>query len=198
MYFVYRTESSKHGNGQRPDWALIDFKGQGLRTAEALGTGRNGDWIWGKDIYQEIKSNPEAYLIVEAKDYDHLQMTKEYKEKWNEFVKSAIVPESRLGWVAPDGTFIGCRYYDHSFIAEEYLHSDEKTLEDEGWCKLYVSTWGGRIAADDDDIRWFTKNQRLTVAQQETLKRHVEKHGHIFGFIPNEDYQTCPWRDNDE
>ena len=164
MYFVYRTSYSPHGNCKMPDWCLIDFKEKGLRTGWRLDDKHN-DWVWGYDIYQEIKSNPENFLIVEAKDYVHLQMTKEYKEKWKEYVLSAIKPESRLGWVAPDGTFIGCDYRDHAFIAEEYLHSSEESLEEQGWCKLYAFP-------ADKFVHWYTKNLHLTQAQEEVLQRH--------------------------
>lgn len=171
MYFVYRiAHHDIHGNGQRPEWCMIDFKEKGIRTGWQLGDKYN-DWVWGHDFYQEIKANPEKFLIVEAKDYNHLQMTKEYKEKWDIYVKSAIKPNSNLGWVAPDGTFIGCSYHDHSFIAEEYLHSSEESLENLGWCKIYAL---GERDAELGHTNWYTKNLHLTSAQEEVLKRlHV-------------------------
>lgn len=172
MYFVFRfADYDTHGNGRRPEWCMIDFREKGIRTGWQLGDKYN-DRVWGHDIYREIKEDPEKFLIVEAEDYAHLKMTKEFKEKWDEYVKSAIDPNSRLGWVAPDGTFIGCRYYDHEFIATEYLHSSERSLEAQGWCKLYVLTWGGRPdASDDGTVHWYTRNLHLTSAQEEVLRR---------------------------
>lgn len=169
MYFVYRTAYYPHGNCKAPEWCLIDFKQKGLRTGWKLNERFNReDKAWGQDIYEEIKANPEKFLIVEAKDYNHLQMTKEYKEKWNEYVMSAIKPESNLGWIAPDGTFIGCGYYDHSFIAEEYLHSSEERLEEEGWCKVYAL---GIPDAERNEMNYYTKNNHFTAAQKETIDR---------------------------
>jgi len=171
MHFVYRTRHSGHVNNKAPDWCLIDFKHKGLRTGWQLNDPIN-NWVWGEDIYQEIKAHPENFLIVEAKDYDHLLMTKEYKDKWNEYVKTAIKPESNLGWIAPDGTFIGCDYYDHAFVAEEYLHSSEERLEEEGWCKIYAL---GEKAAACNCLSYYSKHCHLTSAQKETLDRHYEK-----------------------
>lgn len=167
MYFVYQTRYEPHGNCKAPNWCLIDFKEKGLRTGWQLGDKYN-DWVWGNDIYQEIKANPEKFLIVEAKDYNYLQMTSEYKEKWNEFVLSAIKPNSKLGWISPDGTFIGCDYYDHAFVAKYYLHSSEEELESEGWCKIYAL---GEREAELGRICWYSKNRRLTTAQEEVLQR---------------------------
>ena len=162
MYFVYRTSHSPHGNCEMPDWCLIDFKEKGLKTGWKLNERFNREkHAWGQDIYEEIKANPEKFLIVEAEDYAHLQQTKEYKEKWDEYVMSAVKPDSHLGWISPDGTFIGCDYYDHSFIAEEYLHSDEKTLEKEGWVKLYS------LGPGYQTVEWYTKTCRITAAQNE-------------------------------
>lgn len=174
MYFVYLTKCSRHGNGQEPDWCLIDFKEKGLKTGWKLDEKFNKeDHAWGQDIYEEIKANPEEFLIVEARDFIHLQMTKEYKEKWNEFVLSALKPESNLGWIAPDGTFIGCDYYDHSFIAEEYLHSSEEQLEDSGWCKIYALS---ELDAQNNNICYYTKRvMHFTEAQKEFIRRHDEK-----------------------
>ena len=167
MYFVYRTSYSPHGNCQEPDWAFIDFKEKGLRTGWRLGDKHN-DWVWGHDIYEEIKANPENFLIVEAKDYIHLQMTKEYKEKEQEYILSAINPDSNLGCIAPDGTFIGCSYYDHSFVAKNYLHSSEEQLEADGWCKVYAL---GKPEAERNETWKKTKNNHFTAAQKETINR---------------------------
>ena len=167
MYFVYQTRYEPHGNCKAPNWCLIDFSQRGLRTGWQLNDPFNNR-LWGEDIYQEIKANPEKFLIVEAKDYNHLLMTKEYKEKWNEYVLSAIKPESNLGWIAPDGTFIGCDYYDHAFIAEEYLHSSEEQLENEGWCKAYAL---GKPEAARNETSYYTKNHHFTSAQRETISR---------------------------
>lgn len=167
MYFVYQTSYEPHGNTKAPNWCLIDFKEHGLRTGWQLNDKYN-NWVWGHDIYLEIKKNPEKFLIVEAKDYNHLQMTPEYKEKQKEFVLSAIKPDSKLGWIAPDGTFIGCDYRDHAFVAENYLHSSEEALEEEGWGKVYALDEREAILGH---ICWYSKNCHLTPAQEEVLQR---------------------------
>ena len=173
MYFVYMTQYWPHGNGKAPNWCLIDFKQKGLKTGWKLNEKFNReDNAWGQDIYEEIKANPEKFLIVEAKDYNHLLMTKEYKEKWTEYVNSAIDPESNLGWIAPDGTFIGCDYYDHAFIAENYLHSSEERLEEEGWCKVYALS---EVDAERNETHYYTKSHHFTSAQKETIERLAVK-----------------------
>ena len=171
MYFVYQTTHSIHGNGKQPEWLMIDFKEKGVRTGWKLNDKYN-NWVWGHDLYQKIKKNPEQFLIVEAEDYEHLKMTNEYKEKDKEFVMSAIDPNSRLGWIAPDGTFIGCSYHDHAFIAKEYLHSSEEHLEATGWCKIYATS---ENAAENNYFNYYTRGLHFTDAQKEFIKRHDKK-----------------------
>lgn len=171
MHFVLQYTRGRHGNLKEPEWLMIDYKEHGVRTGWALGTGHN-DWVWGHDLFEEIMANPEKFLIVEAKDYKDLQTTREYKEKWNEYVISAIDPKSNLGWVAPDGTFIGCGYYDHSFVAKEYLESGEEELEGKGWCKIFAL---GQREAENNEINYFVKYNHFTDAQKEFIKRHNEK-----------------------
>lgn len=48
-------------------------------------------------------------------------------------------PNSELGWLAPDGTFYGCAYYDHENVAYYVLKSSSMELEEKGWVKIYES-----------------------------------------------------------
>lgn len=179
MYFVYRTVYSPHGNCKMPEWCLIDFKEKCLRTGRGLADKFNKeDFAWGRDVYEEIKANPEKFLIVEADSYDSLKETKEYKEKDRDYILSAVNPESDLGWIAPDGTFIGCNYYDHSFVASNYLGSREEQLEASGWCKVYAS---GKYGAERNEINCFTKNNYFTAAQKETIRRLAAKFPQFIG-----------------
>lgn len=46
---------------------------------------------------------------------------------------------SRFGWITPDGTFWGCRFYLHSAVAEHFRPQSRNPMidvETEGWLKV--------------------------------------------------------------
>ena len=50
-----------------------------------------------------------------------------------------INPESKLGWLAPDGTWYPCRRCDHRNVAQSILYKTERQLETSGYVKLYMN-----------------------------------------------------------
>lgn len=52
-------------------------------------------------------------------------------------------PETKYGWLAPDGRFFGCDYGGHSGLASkivgevEYVADKERHLENIGWAKVF-------------------------------------------------------------
>lgn len=59
--------------------------------------------------------------------------------------------EDKLGWLAPDGTFYGCAYYDHNETArdlikslyhEEVIYCPDDYLTQRGWVQISMLTLG--------------------------------------------------------
>lgn len=48
-------------------------------------------------------------------------------------------PNSKYGWLAPDGTFYGCKYMEHEDVAYFILHGSSCDLEEKGYVKIYES-----------------------------------------------------------
>lgn len=51
-------------------------------------------------------------------------------------------PETKFGWLSPDGRYFKCEYGGHSHLADkivgdlEYVGNPERHLEDRGWAKI--------------------------------------------------------------
>lgn len=90
--------------------------------------------------------------IVEVESFEDLD--------WSCLLK----PDSKLGWVSPDGRFYGCEYTDHADVADLYFKKSERELEDEGWVKIWWSNF-------DHVRRWTNTKLMLTEAQKITLER---------------------------
>lgn len=90
--------------------------------------------------------------IVEAESFEDLD--------WS----CLIDPKSKLGWISPDGRFYGCAYTDHADVADLYFKKSESELEDEGWVKIWWSSF-------DHARRWTNTKLMLTEAQKITLEK---------------------------
>ncbi len=66
-------------------------------------------------------------------------------------------PESRDGWISPDGRFFGCESQGHDMFAWLGLKQAVKDLEQCGWVRVY---WDR-----------FKCHRRLTAMQRNTLSR---------------------------
>lgn len=73
-------------------------------------------------------------IVVEANNWDDLDYS------------YLINPDSPYGWLAPDCTFIGCNYADHSAIITRVLKFySEKEAEDKGYVKIFRDFDGTRV-----------------------------------------------------
>jgi len=52
------------------------------------------------------------------------------------YAKSKINNDATTGWIAPDGTFYGCDYRSHGWIAR-YLDMTEREMEIHGYVKIF-------------------------------------------------------------
>lgn len=140
----------------------------------------NGYWEIETD---DLPLDPAGWVGEECRVYNinggyHCVTIKEddeiiFADGWDELDCSYLLtPESKLGWLAPDGTFYGCAYFEHSMIAERVIHKDEPTLEEEGWVKMYKSQLFPLDAPDYylSQPRWNpNKRNYLTKAQIDVL-----------------------------
>lgn len=110
--------------------------------------GRNNKPYWvtkGYNEYGEIWQNLRGGWCLKS-DKDEILSIAEYPDK-DEFINAnrkevfsyLIKPNSDYGWLAPDGTFYGCDYANHSDLATFYFDKDDIELEKEGWVKIYRS-----------------------------------------------------------
>lgn len=80
-------------------------------------------------------------------------------------------PETKWGWLAPDGRFFKCDYGGHSHLASKIVGeiqkvaNPERHLEEIGWAKVLSGVAGRRYAIGMGD------DKKLTDAQLKTLQR---------------------------
>ena len=79
--------------------------------------------------------------------------------------KDAISDKYTTGWIAPDGTFYGCDYQNHHYVAE-YLDMTETMMENKGYIKIYLNPiWTDGYG---DKYEYFSFGH-MTQAQIDTL-----------------------------
>ena len=84
-------------------------------------------------------------------------------DDWNSLDWSCLLDkDSKIGWIAPDGTWFGCSTRDQAKVAERFLKSSEDRLETTGWVKVFRS-W---LTRSRD---WYVKGMVVTKAQANTL-----------------------------
>ena len=101
------------------------------------------------NTYGEIWVNLRGGWCMKSDD-DEVVAVAEYADK-EAFVDAnrkdvysyLIKPKSDYGWLAPDGTFYGCDFADHSDVACFYFDKDDLILEKEGWVKIFRSFESG-------------------------------------------------------
>ena len=95
------------------------------------------DWVGTKVRVENINGGWNIHTITEHDDI--------FIGDWDEIDFSYILdPTSDYGWIAPDGTWYGCSSMEHSLVADLVLKSDERTLEHQGYVKIYGSYITGR------------------------------------------------------
>lgn len=88
-------------------------------------------------------------------------------------------PESKFGWIAPDGRFFGCDYGGHSSLAKkicgdiQYVVDPERHLENLGWAKVFSGSCNGERYALGMGL-----DMKLTDAQMRTLQRMELERAH--------------------
>ena len=88
--------------------------------------------------------------IVEAIDW--------YDLDWSCLLRK----NSDVGWIAPDGTWFGCKNMDHADVAKFFFLSSEEMLEQKGWVKVYRSGL-------TNTRNWYRKGMRVNNLQAKTL-----------------------------
>ena len=115
-------------------------------------SGQNNKPYWvteGFNEYGEIWQNLRGGWCMKS-DEDEILSVAEYSDE-DEFINAnrkevfshLIKPNSDYGWLAPDGTFYGCDYANHSDLATFYFDKDDYELEKEGWIKIHRSYESG-------------------------------------------------------
>lgn len=89
-------------------------------------------------------------------------------DSWDDLDYSFLLkPDSPYGWIDREGKFYGCAYSDHSAVASRILHSSERTLEMQGYIKIYRNFEG----KTEWFIEWdYCHSGGITEAQEKTLE----------------------------
>jgi hypothetical protein len=120
-YFLH--EYLKYRNGIKKDNGYWEIKsnmtpseliGQEVRVVNAVGG------------FHDVTIKPEDEIVYaeDRKDLNYSHM---------------LNPDSKYGWLAPDGTWYGCNYMEHEDIAMFVLRSNSCDLEEQGYVKIYES-----------------------------------------------------------
>lgn len=100
-----------------------------------------GIWLW----YQTHKSNRvDFYNFFEdfGTKYKIPEVLEESKEILEE-VKAKTSPDTKYGWISPEGAYFHCEYQGHINLADKICfgivdtNNAEQYLEDKGWCKIF-------------------------------------------------------------
>lgn len=100
---------------------------EGIQKGEVVWVNMRGGWCpkTNEDNVIEIANYPDESSFIEAHRKD--------------IYSYLIIPDSDLGWLAPDGTFYGCDWASHNDVAVCYFGKSDFTLEKEGWIKIFRS-----------------------------------------------------------
>jgi len=125
--------------------------------------GRTDEPYWWEDcgkFYRNIaggrcdKSRSTKVIeSIEADDFRDLDYTK----------TGYVRPESKSGWLSPEGKFHGCRYMEHDSYAELVLKQSTNALERSGWMKVpgqYATLYPYRHATEAQHD-WARNNEHL-------------------------------------
>lgn len=98
-------------------------------------------WLWPKnhkssrvDFYDFFNDFGEKYIAPEVPEHAKAIL---------EEVEAKTSPNTKYGWVSPEGTYFHCEYQGHINLADKICfgmidtNNSEKYLEDHGWCKIF-------------------------------------------------------------
>ena len=123
-------------------------------------------WVW-KEYHRGLsdvhfpKINEEIYGAEPVAESNHKPVDVPVEKK----------PETKFGWIAPDGRFFGCGYGGHSNLASrivgeiEYVLDAEQRLEKLGWAKVFKG-----IDSRERYTVGMGAGKKLTDAQLRTLQ----------------------------
>ena len=124
-------------------------------------------WVWKKfhkglsDVYFQ-KINEEIYGTEPAPESAHKPVDVPVEQK----------PETKFGWIAPDGRFFGCGYGGHTSEARRIvgeirdIRDPERHLENLGWAKVFKG-----LEARERYSVGMGEGKKLTDAQLVELQR---------------------------
>lgn len=124
-------------------------------------------WVWKEyhknlsDVYFQ-KINKEIYGTEPTPESAHKPVDIPVEKK----------PETKFGWIAPDGRFFGCGYGGHIHEASRIvgeiqdIYNPERHLENLGWAKVFKGPDGRERYSVG-----MGKKKKLTDAQVKTLQR---------------------------
>lgn len=132
-------------------------------------------WVWKKfhnglsDVYFQ-KINEEIYGTEPVGEIKHKPVDVPIEKK---------APETKFGWIAPDGRYFQCEYGGHSSLAREivgkiqHISDPEQHLEGLGWVKVFSGTGTGKRYTVGMGV-----GKKLTDAQLKTLQREGLDNAH--------------------
>ena len=132
-------------------------------------------WVWKKfhkglsDVYFQ-KINEEIYGTEPVEESKHKPVDVPVEKK---------KPETKFGWIAPDGRYFRCDYGGHSSLARkivgeiQYIADPEQHLEGMGWAKVFSGTGTGKRYTVGMGAK-----KKLTDAQLKTLQREGLDNAH--------------------
>ena len=125
-------------------------------------------WVWKK--YHKGLSDV-FFGRIDAEIYG-TEPVKESKHKPVDVPETKREPETKYGWIAPDGRYFNCDYGGHSSLARKIvgeiqdIADPERHLEEIGWAKIFRG-----IEARERYTVGMGQQKKLTDEQVRTLQR---------------------------
>ena len=88
---------------------------------------------------------------------DFWNFFEDYGKKYVAPEKTVIKPETKYGWISPDGRYFHCEFQGHVALADNICfgivdtNNSERYLEEHGWCKIYRPVTQGEYAVYVED-----------------------------------------------
>jgi len=107
-------------------------------------------------------------------DYGKKYVAPEISERSKQIEKTVIKPETKYGWISPDGRYFHCEFQGHSALACNICfgivdtNNPEKYLEEHGWCKIYNPIDGNGYAI-------YVKKKLTDEQLQRLIKMELDK-----------------------
>lgn len=105
-------------------------------------------------------------------DYGEIYKKPEVSEQTQKFLdnqKEKSKPDTKYGFISPDGRYFHCGFQGHSSLADRICfgmtdtNNAERYLEEHGWCKIYRTLFSNQYAV------YVGGDKEITDAQMDTL-----------------------------